>query len=388
MTTSAPESLLVLLQGDDLEAHPGLVDGYRRLLDDGTLAALDVVPVFGPAGTSRGPGFWDDVVERAAAQQATTVLFHYYHHPTLPDPRPAIDRLRERSADLMVVATLGDAFTNGWVGGHDVPRTFLQLASTADLVTLTSMGGLAAHVRRATRAPIVINPNGVCQVRFAPPTAADLAVSREFDVAFIGSRNRPRNPLRPYHWASRRRERLVHSLSARFGRRFAVFGNGWDHLESARGPVDFTAQADAARRARVLVGGIPFSRNRYYTSNRVFFQGSSGVPMVDVAVPGVDTLLRPGDHWTLTEEEALVDTTEAMVQRSDDELTAMGLRSATHVFAHHTQAHRCAGLVEQVSRVRQLRSGRQALPHLPFFLPEVDHDLEAPLATAGWGTIS
>lgn len=81
-----------------------------------------------------------------------------------------------------------------------------------------------------------------------------------------------------------------------------MFGGGWDHLPNARGFVPFADQLSAVRRARVVVGGVPFSRERYYASNRPFIQMLSGMPLVDVAVDGIRSLARDREHWVLVEE--------------------------------------------------------------------------------------
>lgn len=378
------ESLLSLLQGDAPSVHPGIVDGYERLRAEGLLDDVSVVPVFGPRGTERGEAFWDEQVALVAETGVSLVVLDYYHDPALPDPRPAIARMRAAGDDLKVVATVGDAFMNGWFGRTAVPRSFLQAAEVADLVLTSSMGLLADRVRSVTTAPIVLWPNAVCQVRFEPPPDGCSDAAPDFDVVFIGSRNQPRNPFKAYHRYGRARTALVEALGARFGDRFAVFGHGWDGHIGNRGPVPFEQQHRAARRGRVLVGGVPFSHNRYYTSNRVFFQASSGVPFVDTAVPGVDTLLRPDDHWVLAPAEDLVDAVARTLEMDDDERQAMGRRAAAHIFDRHTQADRCRTLLETVSR---LRSGSPT-PYLPFLLEEVDQRAEARLATDGWPGLS
>ena len=167
---------------------------------------------------------------------------------------------------------------------------------------LSSMGELADHVARFTTAPILLSPLASCQVRFPALPPIDQDYTPEFDVIFIGSRNASRNPFRPYHHFGQQRERLVNGLTKRFGRRFAVFGKGWDHHPSNPGPIPFGQQAKTARRGRVIVGGVPYSNARYYASNRPFIQMTSGVPVVDTPVPGVETLLRPGEHWFLADE--------------------------------------------------------------------------------------
>lgn len=378
-------SVLLLLQGERPEDHPGVIDGFDRLVASRKLAHVEVMPLFGPSGTRQGPAFWERVRQRALDHAATIVIFQHYHSLTLPDPGNAIERLKKLPSRPVIVTTCGDAVMNGYGGRPNPPPSFLASARASDLVALTSMGRLADSLQKWTTAPIVLLPNGICQVRFRPPQPSDLAAEREFDVAFIGSRNAARNPFRPYARAARQREALVRALARRFGRRFAVFGNGWGDLPAARGPIPFAEQHAAARRARVLVGGIPFSRARYYLSDRVFTQIGSGVPFVDTVVGGVDAILSPGEHWLLAPPDRLVRAVESLLDETDATLQARGSAAAHHIFGHHTQAHRMETLVENALRIRDHReSGTIRGPYMPFLLPEVDQAREVPLATRSW----
>lgn len=380
-----PESVLIFLQGTEASAHPGIIDGYEQLIAGGEVAQLDVMPVLGPTGTERGGTFWQEALERALGHGTTLVVFQYYHSRHLPDPREAIRKLKALPSGPMVVTTLGDPFMNGYLGQPEVPRSFLQAAEASDLVTLTSMGVMADHVARHTSAPILLLPNGACQVRFGSLPERDGFSEPDFDVVFVGSRNSSRNPFRPYHHYGRKREELALALEKRFGNRFGLFGKGWEGRPSNQGPVPFADQASTAGRARVVVGGVPFSRARYYSSNRPFIQITSGTPMVDTAVPGVDRILKSGHHWILVDHERLVKSVELTLELGDGPRAELGRQAANFVLQHHTQAQRVATLVENVRRLRAARAtGVRTEPHLPFFLPDTDMSVEAQLASRNW----
>src|SRR5690606_9740122 len=120
----APESVVLILQGDSEEAHPGIIDGYKRLRANGQVSEISVFPVFGPEGLSKGETFWKAVIERSREQEATLVVLQYYHAPILPDPRPAMRKLRILPSRPLLVSTLGDPFMNGYFGRPEVPRSF------------------------------------------------------------------------------------------------------------------------------------------------------------------------------------------------------------------------------------------------------------------------
>jgi hypothetical protein len=313
------------------------------------------------------------------------IVLHHYHSDHLPDPRPAIEHLRSLPSRPTIAVTCGDAFYNGFFRPA-LPRMFLQAAEVADVVFLSSMGDVADHICRSTTSPVALLPLGACQVRFQVPAERGPRRRPEFRVVFIGSNNRSRSPFKSYHWYARRRERLVRRLSSRFGQGFGLFGHGWKGFSGWRGPTKFDEQAVVCRQSEVVVGGVPFSPARYYMSNRPFNQIISGVPFVDIAVAGIETILRDGEHWHLVSDiDAVVDQCEALLSLPPDVRREQGMAAAEFVAAHHTEVERCRSLIATLTGVRQANTpGRQSmLPDLRFFLPEVDIQRELPLATRG-----
>lgn len=382
----ASESVVLVLQGTSPDDHPGIVDGYERLRQAGAVSNLSVVPVYGPEGVARGDAFWRDVISRAHDQNATLVVFQFYHSDALPDPRSAVARMRSLPSRPSIVATLGDPFMNGYFGRPRIPQSFLQLASAADLIFLTSMGQLADTVCRFTRSPVVLLPLGACQVRFGtPPPIERLTPEPEFEVVFVGSRNRSRNPAKGFFWLGRRREELVRRLASRYGEGFAVFGHGWDDLRSAQGAVRFDQQVAAVQRAKVAVGGVPFSRAMYYASNRPFIQATSGVPVVDAAVPGVEKLLIDGDHWVLSDDASLIDKIDEVLSWPKQERRRIGRAGSAYVRSRHMDCHRVETLVENVRRLRMMRGRRECIDaYMPYFVDSVIASEERLTATRNW----
>jgi hypothetical protein len=196
--------------------------------------------------------------------------------------------------------------------------------------------------------------------------------------------------VRSYHWYARRRERLVRKLGDRFGASFALFGHGWDGIASNyQGPIPFARQHEACQRAEIVVGGVPFSPARYYASNRPFNQIASGVPFVDLAVEGVEKILRDGVHWHLAGSiDELVDLCDDLLARPAAERAELGREAAKHVLTHHTDDARWRSLVATLTNVRTalVAGAPPPPPDLRFFLPDVDRNEELALATRGWSS--
>jgi hypothetical protein len=384
----ADPALLVISRG----GHPGVDDALRRMVADGSLRTARHEHVRDRASAAVDAARWRRLADQVTRDHVEYVVLHHYHHgrPPMPDPRPLMQAVRALPHRPVVALTCGDAFYNGRTGAAH-PPVFRAACAAADVVLNTSMGPTADAIVGYGAERVALWPNGACQVRFGSPAEPYRAATAEFDVVFIGNNNRGRNPFAGYYWYGRRRQQLVRLLADRFGRRFGVFGAGWDELPGAQGPARFDDQLAVCRRARVVVGGVPFSPARYYTSNRPFIQIASGVPFVDWRVEGIDRLLRDGEHWNLVDSaEAMADRCEELLDRPDDEREELGARAAARVADQHTQARRWRQLLKTLRTLREaILDGRPpAPPELGFLLPEVDRAAELPLATRGWDAVA
>lgn len=366
--------------------HPGVDDALVELRRDGTLRGAHHVEVGANGRSGSADDRWTELVTEVRDRRIELVVLHHYHNDWLPDPRPLVTAVRASEHRPVVALSCGDPFVNGYLLRPSHPHVFRATCPTVDLVVTTSMGASADAIVRYGAPRVALWPLAADPGRFAGSVRADRP-RPEVDVVFVGSDNRSRNPGRGFFWFGRQRARLVEQLTARFGDRFAVYGNGWDGLPSARGPIAFDEQLEVCRRSRVVVGGVPFSRARYYSSNRAFIQILAGVPFVDVRVDGIERLLRDGEHWHLVDHaDQVADRCEELLERSDGERDELGRLAAEHVLGHHTELSRWRGLIATLAELRDagLTGRAPAPPDLRFLLPEVDRATELPQATRGW----
>jgi spore maturation protein CgeB len=246
------------------------------------------------------------------------------------------------------------------------------------------MGYIAQQLRRWGSRNLVLMPNGCCQARFASPVQP--SDNPQFDVVFIGSRLRARNPIGHHFRVARRRVQLVEAFTRRYGRRFGLFGPGWEGNPSWHGPVAYKSQHDAYRDAAVAIGGLPHAYHDYYTSDRVFIATASGVPLVDYAVPGVERILQPGVDWWLARDiEGMIAGCDRLLEMSPPERLALGRRARQRTLARHTQYHRCCAMVEIVRALRCARlAGRSAKEPKLSFLAEARPGQDVPPAIVAW----
>ena len=155
--------------------------------------------------------------------------------------------------------------------------------------------GLNAFVRSLRRA-------GLKDIRYVPLTtdagrfggALEMRGEGEpeFDLVMIGNRPTSRVPFKTMP-GLRWRVELAGAFQVQLGRRFAIFGSGW-RGQCAQGPIEFSQQGEAYRRARLGVGNNNL-RAAYYFSDRLPIAMSCGAVMLHNFEPGLSDVLGAGN---------------------------------------------------------------------------------------------
>lgn len=377
--------LLFLMQGEQISDHPGLCDAFSRLKSKKKNFDYRVIPYFGYAKKFGWEAFYEEVVRATSEMKADAVFFHYFHHGMIPSPEDCITKLRQSSSSPLVVTSAGDPFSSIFFDKNFYPKSFRIASGMADLVFSTMMGRSAEKMKNWGAKNIVLLPNGICQARFDP---VQNAAPPEFDVLFLGSNQRVRNPrqltLGRQCW---QRKKLIATLHKVYGERFGLFGKGWAGRYSDHGPFPFDRQLQYACKGRVLFGGYPGSLQDYYQSNRIFMQGAAPVAMVDWYVPRLDKIFRDGDHLDFCKSRnEMICKIKKLLELSHEELIDRGKRRSAYIFSKHTQYHRMKLAIEIIRALCLAKSERRKAPKpvLDFFLPEVNLDEETYYATCNW----
>lgn len=316
-------------------------DGFRKLHATGELAAYSAVPFIGMLEQCPETVAWDRIVEQAGQMAADVVFLHFFHHRGIGDPTAALRRLRGLPSKPVICTSLGDPFGRR---SARMPPSFLAAAREADASFLTGMGYVANTVARRGGRNLVLLPHGSCQLRF--PNRPPVDPQPEFDVIFVGSQLRPRNPFGHYYWVARRRSQCVAIMTKRFGKRFAVIGKRWDGNPSWQGSCAYHEQQRVFHRSRVVIGGMPNGYHDFYLSDRPFIAVGAGVPFVDFHVRGVEHLLEPNKDWWLADSlESYRAAVELLLERSEDERTRLATAAAEAIRHRHTTLSRCRTIV-------------------------------------------
>ncbi|MBP1626366.1 MAG: hypothetical protein H6Q00_841 [Holophagaceae bacterium] len=375
--------LFALLQGLRPEDQLGHHRAFEGLVVQGRLEDYRAVHyrTDGPPPKGHWPSLYAKVLNALGERPADILLLQYFHGD-IDDPRPFIDEVRRLNAHTIVVVSCGDPFGR-WF--QRPPRSLVQAASVSDLTLLTSMGYMADILIGRGARNLVLMPNGLCQERFGGPLPE--RGSLDFDLVFIGSNNSGRNPFNPISCCGRKRREMIRVLEARYGKRFGLFGGGWDGHASWQGPIPFLEQINTARRSRIQIGGFPGSYAPYYTSNRFYTAMASGIPLLDFAVERVDRLAEPFVHWIpYGEIPSLVKAVDLALDRSSTELDEMGACARSYVLGRHTHVQRAEAMVGIAQGLVEARRRGHTLPppKLRCFHENVDPELELPWAVRNW----
>lgn len=375
--------LLVLYQGKTLGTHPGYHDGFQRLQADGGLADYRAIPYFGIASEHGWPALWEEAARQIQKYDINAVFIHFFHDNAISDPAAGLKMIRTCPSGPTLFTSLGDPF-GIWL--NRVPGCYRIASGLADLNFMTGMGKIARRLAAQGTKNLIFIPNGVCQVRFSAPLHR-VTYAPEFDVVFIGNRMRSLWLVGSSSWYGFWRDRLVAKLTRRFGRRFGLFGKGWEGQQCWQGSVNYEEQHLALHRAKVQIGGYPNSLNEYYTSDRVFIALASGIPLVDYAVPGIECMFEHGRDWWLGRNLVeMLKHVEYLLGLPNEERLDIGERVRQEILANHTQYHRCKQMIEIVGTYRNAKlSGRvPSPPVLPFLRFPLSSASGKPDAIVNW----
>lgn len=350
------ERLLFLVN----EPFEGYQVGYRAALDDLVNdRTLECCRILSFIPEEQRLGSWnavlDEVLEIAKKLRPTAILIAHSRHRPFHDGY--LDRLRS-SSDPAPILAYDERDVFGYVR-KPLPRATLHLASRCDVVFLVARGKFAERFRRAGCGNLVYLPHAADTRRFGTPWTPTR--DRDFDVVMIANLYRSRCPWRSIP-GTRARFQLGRALYRRFGRRFRVYGAGWDDEPYAAEPIPFGQQEQALRQAWLSIGQEHFPELEGYFSDRLPVALLSGVGYVTNRIRGMETVLRHGEHVLYFDSPAhAVEVIARALDAGSSELIALGARGNAIARSEMTEEVRMRRLMSAIAAVRTL-SGAQGVP--------------------------
>lgn len=365
---------LFLSQGKEIATHPGWHDALEKLKEEGAIENFTNIPYFGYAEKHGWENFYRKVVSLVRDKGFDVVYFHYFHAYDKPSPKDCINELINLSDRPIVITSSGDGFSDNWMW-PDYPQDFKDVSRLADITFSTQMGKAADKMIKWGARNVVYTPNSMCQVRFSAKEIKPKNHKFDFDVVLVGSNNSSRNPLSKFWWAGRKRNKIVDALYEIYGNRFGLFGSGWNKHPASKGRVAFKDQQETFRRGRIVVGGNPYSYSDYYSSNRIYFEISSGVPTVEFEVPRLSNIIRDKEHcYFVSGVDDMLNTCNSLLETEPEKLYMKAAKAARYIEENHTQYHRMKFKINTVKNY--IKNGHKLNVEFPFFLPEVNLEKE------------
>jgi len=281
---------------------------------------------------------------RALAERTRPDVLLWQHAGNFPVTPAFLAALRAASPGTHLVYHEGDVYGR-WV--KRFPSSVRALLAAADTVALVGGGEFAALARSAGARRVVYSPSAVDTVRFGRPWTP--TATREFDVVMIGNRATSRLPWGRLPGAAQR-EALVRALGRRHGRRFGVFGRGWEGFAGNQGPVAYALQEPVLRRAWVTANWGHFPTVEGYFSDRLPISLLSGVPHVTNHQPGYEALfgLDAPFRWARTVDEAMTHL-EELLALGPEATIALGRRAQAYGRERFTAGPVYARLLAEVT---------------------------------------
>lgn len=233
----------------------------------------------------------------------------------------SLDRLLELPSRPMLVYHEGDVY--GPI--HKRPtRAMRMLASRAQLVFVVGLGSNADLFRKMGAGRVIFVSHSADEVRFGKPW--DPNDSSRGGVVMIANRIPSRIPWLSMPGALNRKELAVR-LYQRLGKRFIVYGHGWDRYPFWQGPVPYDQQESRLRQHLLSVGWNHFDQEGFYYSDRLPISLLAGVAHATNYQPGYELLFQNGEQLAYFHNvKDAVDLVDWMLCQPRSYLVEMGLK--------------------------------------------------------------
>lgn len=371
--------VLFLAQGRKKEDQIGYLNAWANATSYGRQIELDVLPWTGYAEQHGYTSLWREILRRNEEFSPDLVFFQRFHNPKAESPRYCIEQLRRQRNQPLIFGDLGDLFQphffRRWT--RSLPLAALDVARLSDLFFSTSMGDLSDWLIKQGARQVALLPLAFSNYHFPNwNTKSDSGI--EFDITMIGSVGFQKRIPFGSIMHMRNRKRVADEMWKRYGKRFALFGQGWGNHPACRGAIPFLSQLDILSRSRIGLDSPPPYPEMYYGSNRPFYIAGAGTASVQFYTPRFDKMLREGEHVHFVRK--LEDMMLVCDSILDGRTTVNGSETKSYIQAHHTVDKRVDTIVSCAEYMRDnpnrcIGDGVERL-RLWHFLPEIDLEEE------------
>jgi hypothetical protein len=374
--------LLALWQGWANDDQIGFHRACEKLVQEGFLEAYEGLPFLSADATGPANPVYQHAVEKAAELKADFIFLQYFHYKDIPDPELMIQAFRKLPTDPTIFTSAGDSFGT-WT--RRIPYSLQRASHFGDITFMSGMGQMANTLVNKGGKNICLMPHGFCQERF-PPVQDVGNRNLPWEVTCVASNYRARNPFSYFYAHKKHRILQIKELSRRYGKKFALFGNGWEGFSRWEGPLPYKEQAKIFRQSRVVVGGHPGGSMDYYLSDREFIALAVGCEFLEFWTPRIDRFFRPGMDWHLyRDNQEMVRIIDKLLEECRGENQERLQTTIRYVRDKHSQYHRMKEMLRIAREYQDARNRKKHYrPELNLFLPEVSWANERQHALRGW----
>ena len=330
--------------------------GYVKALE--AVADVAVLPWIGISQSQSWAALWKKILQVNEDFAPDLVFFQRFHSDNPESPKNCVESLRKAKNSPLIFADCGDMFQPylGHLWVRKMPKALVALAQLSDIFFMSSMGAAAHWLNAHGARRVELLPLAFSNYQFKD-WADPISDNPDFDVVMVGSlcvqRRRPFSTLTHLHY----RHDTVNRLWKRYGKRFGLFGAGWEGHPAWQGEVDFKDQLNVYKNSKICVDARPPAVADYYASNRPFFIAGAGATMVQYYMPGLEKMFREGiDSHFVYSPKSLTRICDKLLESDSEALSKIGVETQKFIQAHHTTDKRIDTILSYAQQLRDVKT--------------------------------
>lgn len=175
-----------------------------------------------------------------------------------------------------------------------LPTELVKLSGKCDVTFLVCSGGwMFEQFQKHNSGKSIYLPHVCDEIHFG--NRKPNGCLKKYDIVMLGNLHINRVPFNSMPGV-KERVRVATALYKKFGKRFAVFGTGWENYPFSAGVVPFFEQEDVLLSSNLSVGVDHFLSYDQYFSDRLPISLLSGVPHLSWQTPKLDLLFKENEH--------------------------------------------------------------------------------------------
>lgn len=232
-----------------------------------------------------------------------------------------------------------------------LPSELLKLSARCDVTFLVCSGGwMFRQFQKINKHTLVYLPHVCDDIHFGEKKPND--TSKRYDVVMIGNLAKSRVPFKSMPGVTERMQ-VAKALYKRHGKRFAVFGSGWEGFKFSAGPIPFFEQENILHSSHTSVGVDHFLSYDQYYSDRLPIALFSGVPHLSWQTPKLNLLFKEGEHiFYFSSIEESIKKSDAILSGKSDLSSAVSVQAVDLIRRSYTELVRMKTMIKYFNDVR------------------------------------